>query len=1156
MNITGLLAIAQDLPAYRALTSRLVRDDARVLVIEAARPYLIAALYHHLARPLLVVTARAEGAKHMAGQLAAWTGVSVGIVPEPDLRPYQRASAESVGDIELIEVLAHLTEPLARPLLVTSAAALTRLLPEAAVFREARRNIYKGDRLNPLKLMAELTAWGYDIQALTELPGQASRRGGIVDIFPPANELPVRLEFFGNTLDNVRLFDPASQRSMRPVDEITFGPASATAPIFIGGRERCEQAFAGLDFSCLNYEERGRYEEALARLVDGGMPDEAAFYAPLFNRESLLAYLPEQTLVIVDDPEGVRRELNLIHEEAEKVLSSRLAAQEVPPGFPRPYHQQDALESQFAARHRLVLPVWEGAGEDGLRLDFGVLPSYAGQLSRWTEQVNSLLGENKHVVVISHQASRLAELLGRDENKLAVTEAMTTPPIQDGLTIASGIIAGGWSVGDTYLFTDKEIFGFIKQQRQLRRRPIARRKLYVDLRPGDYVVHVEHGIGRFGGIITRDVEGLTREYMLLAYAEGARLYVPTDQIDRVARYVGASDVPPALSRLGSLEWVKSKERARVAAEEIARDLLKLYAARELTPGYVYSPDNAWQMEMEAAFPYVETSDQLAAIAQIKEDMARPRPMDRLVTGDVGYGKTEVALRAAFKAVMDGKQVAVLVPTTVLAQQHFTTFHERLTAFPVRVEMLSRFRGPREQQEIIASLAEGRIDIVIGTHRLLQKDVVFKDLGLAIIDEEQRFGVSHKEHFKRLRREIGVLALSATPIPRTLHMSLVGVRDMSVMETPPEERLPIKTYVAEYDEHLVREAIMRELERGGQVFFVHNRVLSIGIMAEKLRSLIPEARIAVGHGQTEEDTLEAVMADFMQGRVDVLLCTTIIESGLDVPNANTLIVNQADRLGLTQLYQLRGRVGRGANLAYAYFLYDRGKRLTEDAGKRLRTIFEATELGAGFGVAMKDLEIRGAGNILGVRQSGHINAVGFSYYTQLLAEAVEDLKSERTAVQTGKMAPRHPRIGPPAISLPWAAYIPEDYVADTEMRLSLYQGLAEVRDLDAVARWDRDFCDRFGTMPLEVANLLKAVKIKVLATKAGLASVSVEGGDIVLRRPPGMAFEVSRLSPPYHLGLKVAPFQVRLNREVLGENWQDVLEGILERLAEPGINVNF
>jgi transcription-repair coupling factor (superfamily II helicase) len=660
-------------------------------------------------------------------------------------------------------------------------------------------------------------------------------------------------------------------------------------------------------------------------------------------------------------------------------------------------------------------------------------------------------------------------------------------------------------------------------------------------------VHIEHGIGKFSGVITMNVGGMTREYMLLEYSAGDRLYVPTDQIDRVGRYIGASDHPPSLSRLGSMEWVKSKEKARKSAEDIAQELLTIYAAREVVQGFAYSPDNTWQTELEASFPYVETPDQLSAIAQIKEDMSHARPMDRLVCGDVGYGKTEVALRAAFKAVLDDKQVAILVPTTVLAQQHYTTFKERLSAFPVRVESLSRFKSPKEQQEVLNGIADGSVDIAIGTHRLIQNDVTFKDLGLLIIDEEQRFGVSHKEHFKRLRQEIGVLTLSATPIPRTLNLSLVGVRDMSVMETPPEERLPIKTSVSEYSEQIVREAIIREIERNGQIFFVHNRVQSIGILAEKLKILVPEARIAVGHGQMHENELETVMGDFAQGKIDVLLCTTIIESGLDVPNANTMIINQADRLGLTQLYQLRGRVGRGANLAYAYFLYDKGKRLTLDANQRLRTIFEATELGAGFGIAMKDLEIRGAGNILGVKQSGHINSVGFSLYTQLLAEAVEELKAKKVAERTGNSFIPTLRLPSPTIDLPQPAFIPEHYITDTDTRLSMYQNLAGARNIESVELIGKDFKDRFGPMPVEVLNLLYGVKIKALAIKARLESISSEGSLIVLRRPSNMRFDPSRFeqSP---LGIKVSLNQVRLDSSILGKGWQQMLETLLLRLG--------
>ncbi len=719
-------------------------------------------------------------------------------------------------------------------------------------------------------------------------------------------------------------------------------------------------------------------------------------------------------------------------------------------------------------------------------------------------------------------------------------------PPPGSLTLVQGLLARGWVMnGDTHLFTDDEIFGFLKQRRLAKRHPVPRHRLVVDITPGDYVVHIEHGIARFAGVTTLSTNRIAREYLVLHYASGDRLYVPTDQIDRVSRYIGTGDRPPVMSRLGAQEWSRTKQRARESVASVARELMALYAAREVVPGFAFSPDTVWQQELEASFPYVETPDQITVQKQVKDDMARAKPMDRLVCGDVGYGKTEVAVRAAFKAVMDGKQVAVLVPTTVLAQQHFFTFSQRMSAFPVRVEVLSRFRSPKEQQAILDGLARGTVDICIATHRLLQKDIVFKDLGLLIIDEEQRFGVAHKEHLKKMRREVDVLTLSATPIPRTLHMSLVGVRDMSVMETPPEERLPVKTYVAEYDEQLIREAILRELERNGQVFFVHNRVQSIAYIAEKLKRLVPEARIAIAHGQMAEGELESVMADFARGKVDVLVCSTIIESGLDVPNANTLIVNQADRFGLTQLYQLRGRVGRGPNLAYAYFQYDKGKHLAPNAERRLRTIFEATELGAGFGIAIKDLEIRGAGSLLGVKQSGHITAVGFNLYTRLLGEAVEELKAEQAAVPGEKTRP--PRLPPPTIDLPLPAYIPEEYVTDINTRLSLYQCLVGVKNNKQVEDMAKDFRDRFGALPREVKNLLYAVRVKLLAARAGVESISTEDSQIVLRLFDGLQFDKQKLEPVLKEGIKVGVTQLRLEFKRLGKEWQKVLEEVLGRV---------
>jgi transcription-repair coupling factor (superfamily II helicase) len=757
-----------------------------------------------------------------------------------------------------------------------------------------------------------------------------------------------------------------------------------------------------------------------------------------------------------------------------------------------------------------------------------------------------MLARRHRVVLVSHQANRLAEILAEEGLATTSLEAIDKKPQPGSLTLLRGILEKGWVMdGTTHLFSDSELFGFLKQQRLARKRPAVSTKLYIDINPGDYVVHVDHGVARFTGITTIKRNSSTGEYLVLEYAAGDRLYVPTQQIERLSRYIGGGG-PPQPGRLGSADWIRAKEKAREAAANMAEELMELYAAREVVPGHAFGGDTIWQGEMEASFPYIETPDQLTVQQQIKDDMEKAKPMDRFVLGDVGYGKTEVAVRAAFKAVMEGKQVALLVPTTVLAQQHYVTFTHRLAAFPVRIEVLSRFRTPKEQQVVLEGLKIGAIDICIGTHRLLQLDVVFNDLGLLIIDEEQRFGVAHKEYLKKMRQEVDVVTLSATPIPRTLHMALSGVRDMSLIETPPEERLPVKTYVTAWDERLIREVVLRELERNGQVYFVYNRVQSIEHIRHKLEVLIPEVSFAVGHGQMPEGELERVMSWFATGRIDVLVCTTIIESGLDVPNANTLIVHQADRFGLTQLYQLRGRVGRGANMAYAYFLYDRDRRLSPNALKRLQTMFEASELGAGFDIAMKDLEIRGAGTLLGSQQSGHISAVGFNLYSQLLAEAVEEQKAGREGKSLEEL--KSSRLPQPSVDLPLAALIPEEYVNDLESRLELYRRLALARRIEQLKEIETDFADRFGSLPSEVHNLLYAVRLKLKARNAGVSAILTEGGRITIRLLEGLRLDENKLRLVLRDGVRPGGNQLRLNLKKLGRDWRQVLEEVLERLG--------
>jgi len=1148
LDLTQLLHLIEEMPAYRRLLARLeqAKGSTGTVVLDSAKPYLIATLYHSLKMPILAVTAQPENSKKLYEQLTAWCpSGEIRLFPEPDTLPYQRAAADTSTEIERLQALSSLADiesTADAPLIVASAPALMQKTTPYDDFVSSCHTIRAGMDIEPLKLLSQWEAMGYRVENMVEVPGTISHRGGIIDIYPPSSDLPARLEFYGNTIDNIRLFDPANQRSQTRVSEVAIGPATEMLTPFIRDRDELKSLIDGIDLPDDNTEASQQFKQALTMLLDKQRPSNMQFYAPLFNQDSILSYLPPDALLILDEATNLRVAIEDLDSKAKELRAEKLMRGELPTNFPRPYFTWQELESEIKARQRLSLTAWDTGEGTQCRLNFTSTPSYAGQLPKFINKVKQLLKQKRRLILISHQAARVSELLDGEDIIAPPLAKIRETPQPGSLTLIQGSLAEGWAMNDdTHLFTDREIFGFVKQRRLTKKRPVSHKRLLAELTPGDYVVHIEHGIARFAGVITMRSNNTKKEFLVLKYAADDRLYVPTDQIDRVSRYIGAGEQPPAPSRLGTQEWTRTRQRAREAVEEIAQELLALYATREVVPGFAYSPDTLWQQELEASFPYMETPDQSKAQQQVKEDMEKTKPMDRLVCGDVGYGKTEVAIRAAFKAVMDGKQVAVLVPTTVLAEQHLSTFTQRLRAFPMRVAALSRFRTEKEQQDILEGLANGSVDICIGTHRLLQKDVAFKELGLLIIDEEQRFGVAHKEHLKRMRQEVDVLTLSATPIPRTLHMSLVGVRDMSTMETPPEDRLPIKTYVAEHNDQIIREAILRELERNGQAFFVHNRVNSIAPIAGRLQSLVPEARIAVAHGQMPKAELERVMTGFAQGRSNVLVCTTIIESGLDMPNVNTMIVNQADRFGLTQLYQLRGRIGRGANLAYAYFLYEKGKRLTHTAEKRLRTIFEATELGAGFNVALKDLEIRGTGNLLGAKQSGHITAVGFSLYCRLLAKAVEEQKAKRAGIKA-KPSP----LPPPTIDLPLPAYIPEDYVSDLNTRLSLYQRLADIDQADAVDDLIKEFSDRFGTPPAEVRNLLYAVRIKALAARAGIESISTEDNKIVVRLFEGMRFDKQKLEP-FRDKIKVGLTQLRLDYRKLSNIWQRLLEEMIKRI---------
>jgi transcription-repair coupling factor (superfamily II helicase) len=1192
VNLAGLLPLLQETPAYRLLIDLIDReaDEQALGVIQPARPFLVAALYRQLGRPIILLTARAERVGFWTEQLGIWAG-NGGILPfpEPDPLPYERVpwTRETVTD-RLTALAALLrwekdkdSATPTPPLVVASARALMHKTLPVREFRMGLRQYQRGQEVDLQRMVSSWVAHGYRPETVVEEPGTFSRRGGLIDVFPPNSlnlddggaglSLPVRIELFGDEIDSLRVFDPTTQRSMQLIDGFTLAPATEALPRLA---PTAAERSAGLDIIPCHPPARMEYRQDQVYLEQGTYFRGIEFYLPFFysHPATLLDYLPADGLLLVDDWEALMASVVDIDHQAETLQTDLFKAGELPANFLKPYFGWEDLSETLEARNPLVLGGRPGQQEPGpLAGLFAYGERYGGQLKRVLDGCQAMRDAGQRVVVVSRQAQRISELLeDRAVSAKPVAEIVEPPPPRS-LTLMQGTLAEGWilhrasaadpAVADPslHLLTDAEVFGWARPvpRRARRPRPVAPEAFFADVQPGSYVVHVEHGIGLFTGLVKMGLNGGEREYLLVEYAAGDKLYVPVYQADRLSRYAGVSDHEPRINRLGTAEWQQVKAKAKKAVEEIADDLLALYASREVVGGHAFSPDTLWQLELEASFPYVETEAQIRALDEIKADMETPRPMDRLVCGDVGYGKTEVALRAAFKAVMDGKQVAVLVPTTVLAQQHYQTFAERLSSFPISVGMLSRFLTRKKQERVVKGLARGGVDIVIGTHRLLSEDVTFKDLGLLIIDEEQRFGVVHKERLKQMRQEVDVLTLTATPIPRTLHMSLTGVRDMSTIDTPPEERLPVRTHVGDYDETLIRQAILRELDRGGQVYFVHNRVMSIYQMAQQLRKMVPEAKIGVAHGQMAERELEQVMLEYAAGNVDILVCTSIIESGLDIPNANTLIVNRADRFGLAQLYQLKGRVGRSAQRAYAYFLHPAMTSLSETARQRLETISEATELGAGFRIAMRDMEIRGAGDLLGSRQHGHIAAIGFDLYTRLLAQAVQEARTQQqraghklpeTEMVDEMSAYVQPLEQAVQINLPLAAYLPEFYVPDDKLRLQLYRRFAGLTTHQEIDDLRTELQDRFGKLPEEAENLCFQLRLKLDALRAGAKAITTEEGQIMVRADS--LEELDRVWLQRRLGerARVARRAVWLSLDD-DERWRTTLVAALQAIIE-------
>jgi transcription-repair coupling factor (superfamily II helicase) len=1115
-----------------------------------------------------------------------WGGeAGLGLWPAADTPGFDRVPPSEEITRRRLAALALLAEPGPALVVASPSGVLRPTLPVSAV-RGGVMRLRRGDRTGRDAVVRRLVGLGYRRVTAVTAPGDMAVRGGIVDVFGLDRALPWRAEWFGDEIDEIRLFEVETQTSVSRVESVAVWPARELdlRPESVA---RAQAAVAALDISSCRPEVREQWERDRGQLELGVYDEGVDLFAPyLVDGTTIFQHLGEAAIVVVaGDAQRARRAAQRHLEEIENLREQEQARGELPEGARTGLVGIEVLDDWLGRAVQLVRDAPETV--DASDLEWRGVEAFAGRWDGFASVARSELERGECVLVVSRQEHRVEELAG-DAGLVSVVvesaEAEALPLASGSLLIAAGEISAGFSAPSLGLsvWSDHELFGAVKR----RGSPLARgarraestsargarkaatgraaaQAFVLEFSPGDLVVHRDHGIGRFlemrrvaeetqrdsgspAGLASAGggdgaAETVEHEYMILEYAEGDRLYVPVAHLDRIDRYVGGADASPTLSRLGTGEWERTKRRVRERTEEVARELLGLYSRREAAVGHAYPPDGDWQRELEQSFPFEETPDQILVLEEIKRDMEASRPMDRVVCGDVGFGKTELALRAAFKAATEGRQVAVLVPTTVLCQQHFLTFSERLRPFPITVRQLSRFVSDAEARDTLLGLKTGGVDIVVGTHRLLQKDIEYRNLGLVIIDEEQRFGVLQKERFKELRVAVDMLSLSATPIPRTLHMSLAGIRDLSVIQTPPEERQPIKTYVTGREEGLVREVVTRELARGGQIFYVHNRVQTIEREADWMRKLAPEARVGVAHGQMHEDQLAAVMRTFIEGDLDVLACTTIIESGLDIPNANTIIVNDSHRLGLAQLYQLRGRVGRAGQRAYAYLLFPPDRSLTERADKRLEVISDLQDLGAGFKLAMRDLEIRGAGNLLGEEQSGEIAAVGLEMYNHLLAGAVHALQGKPIVESPAQVT----------VSLPQAAFLPAGYIEDERLRLRCYQDLAACVSESELQQRAKGLADRFGPMPAEAEALIYSLQVRLLAASAGAQSVESASGGVVIQLPIRHGLELEAVARQFRAHVSTTPSRVYVapasGRRLDGE-WQDVLLRVLRELG--------
>lgn len=1066
----------------------------------SSRQVALAALHQECQRPLLIVTHNMFAAQKIAEDLQeALSPGQVLLYPANELVAAEAAVSSPETLAQRIEVLLQCSSRSFRGIVVVPYSGVRRFIPVPEEIAEASLSIELGGTLELDTFLGHMVKLGYERVERVESRGEMSVRGGIIDFYPLTSAWAYRIELFDDEIDSIRTFDPADQRSIEQVKQVNVPPCKE----LIASRERLEKAAQMAEVRLQMQMEKMSDRQAKHKLRDEisrelELMREQVYFPEIYKYVSLIYpenktlydYMPEDTLLIMDEPARLLETARQLERDESEwnlhLLQNGKSLPELPLALSgdRILHHRH-FQTLFLSLFLRQVPHTQP--QNILNFVSRTMQDFHGQMNVLKTEMERWKKSGAKVIMLANGEERM------DRMRRVLEDYGIEEP-----TLLQGNLQSGFELPSVHLVVITEGEMFSQKQRKVRKAGKSmdnaqRIKSYSELKVGDYVVHQNHGIGKYLGIGTLEVGGIHKDYMHIMYAGGDKLSVPIEQIDMIQKYVASEDKEPKVYKLGGNEWTRVKNKVRSSVQDIADDLIKLYAERQASPGYAFEKDSPEQQEFDGMFPYEETPDQLRAIEEIKKDMELSRPMDRLLCGDVGYGKTEVAIRAAFKAAIEGKQVAVLVPTTILAQQHYETFRERFGEYPINIQSLSRFRSRKEQNETIKGVRQGTVDVVIGTHRILSQDLVFKDLGLLIVDEEQRFGVTHKEKLKKLKTNVDVLTLTATPIPRTLHMSMLGVRDLSVIETPPENRFPVQTYVVEHSHSLVRESIEREMARGGQIYYLYNRVQGIQEMAAQISMLVPEARVGIGHGQMSEQELEKTILDFLDGEYDVLVSTSIIETGVDIPNVNTLIVHDADKMGLSQLYQLRGRVGRSNRIAYAYFTYQKDKSLTEIAEKRLQSIKEFTELGSGFKIAMRDLSIRGAGNLLGAEQHGFIASVGFDLYSQMLAEEIQKRKITMLGEQQAEDVSWNT-----AIDLGINAYLPSDYIYDSIQKIEIYKKTASAATFEEVAELEDELLDRFGELPEAVQNLMSVARVKLYGKRYGIESVTLRGEEVVLK----------------------------------------------------------